>query len=230
MEVRRIRRVPSAQQLSRIRIRCDHRPEKVHPPLRPLRLPIIDIEEAQRDADIRHPRLPRSIEFRSGVQTINKRLRDVESIERRAGRTHFRRVVDEGLEGDVVGVDLELEVGLRVVGAFVDEGFHDLVGVDGVIGGLGGVEEEVCLVVGGEVDADGFVVVAQVNLGEGKGGLVRNGFVVLDGALGWTCRDVEAWYVDSYCWEHCCSGRESKGAQGHLHGCWDGGGGELSWT
>ena len=71
-------------------------------------------------------------------------------IERRALDPQLRRVVHEGLVGDVVGRDLELEVRLGGVLAAVDEGFHHFVVVDRVVGAEGVIVVEVRLVVGGE--------------------------------------------------------------------------------
>lgn len=52
------------------------------------------------------------------------------------GGMDFGRVVDEGLVGYVVGVDFEFEVGLRVVGVVVDEGFYYFVCLDVIVGVL----------------------------------------------------------------------------------------------
>ena len=100
-------------------------------------------------------------------------------------RSNLARVVDEGLEGDVVGVDFELEVRLWVVGAAVDEGFHDFVLVDGVVGGLGAVEVEVGLVVGGEGEMESKVIVAGVNLRQWEVGAVWDRGGILNCAFGW---------------------------------------------
>ena len=62
----------------------------------------------------------------------------------------------------------------------VNEGFHDFVLVNRLVGRLRGVDEEVGLVVGGEGDIDAAVLVAYIYLRESQFRLVWNGLVVLD--------------------------------------------------
>ena len=82
---------------------------------------------------------------------------------------HLARVVDHGLVRDVVGVDFDLEVGLWILGAAVDEGFHDLVLPDVVVGALRGIVVEACFVVGGKGQVEEGGTVTEGNLCKGKG-------------------------------------------------------------
>lgn len=197
MEIGRIGRVPRAEQLRREGGGRDHGTEKVHAPLRALGRAVVHIEQAERDTHIGDPRLLGHVERRRRVQAIDEAFGDVEGVEGGARRAEFGWVVDEGLEGDVVGTDFELEVRLRVVGALVDKGLHHFPVVDGVVGGLARVVEEVGFVVGLETYVDGRVIVAEIDLGEGEGGEIRHGFVVLNTALGRAGGDVKGGFGGS---------------------------------
>lgn len=103
-------------------------------------------------------------------------------IERRALGPIFGRVVDKRLICHVVGIDLELQVGLGILGTLVDKGFHDFVRPYVVIGALLGVEVEVGFVVRGKGQDEGAPRVAKVHLREREVGLVRDRLGVFDGA------------------------------------------------
>lgn len=117
MKVRLIRRTPPPILLHRERRRRRDRPEEVHAPLRALRTPGIDIKKPERDLHLRDPLVVGRVELRGGRQLVGGQVGDVEAVEGGAGGADLGRVVDEGREGDVVGGDFELEVGLRVGGA-----------------------------------------------------------------------------------------------------------------
>lgn len=177
-----IRDAPGTETLIRVRLGRNDGSEEVHAPLGALGLAGVDVEQRQRDLRLAGPRLAGLVEGRLGREAVDDGVRDVKVVKGGASRAILGRVVDKGLVRDVVGVDLVLKVGRRIVGAFVDEGLHDLVLVDGVVGALRRVEEEVDLVARRELEAQLGVGVAKVNLGAREALLVRHRLVVLDGA------------------------------------------------
>lgn len=177
---------PSAETLIRIGLGANGGSEKVHPPLRTPSLAVVDVEDAQRDLDVADPELGRLVQLGGGGKAVGGGIRDEEVVKGSSSGADLGRVVHHGLVRHVVGVDLELEVRLRVVGALVDEGLHHLVHPDVVVGGLRLIEEEVDLVARGELDLNVRVRVAQADLRPGKGLLVGHSLVVLD------CADARA--------------------------------------
>lgn len=93
--------------------------EEIHAPLRALCASIVNVEEAKRNLDIRVPLLVRPVEASCGRELVINQVGDVETVEGSASRADLGRVIDEGREGDVVGGDFELEVGLGVLGATI---------------------------------------------------------------------------------------------------------------
>ena len=88
------RRTPSPQLLIRKRLRTHDRPEEIHPPLRALRLPLIDIEQPQRNLHFRRPGLAGLVERRARGDAVVEGCREVGRVE----GVVFRGVEDEGLE------------------------------------------------------------------------------------------------------------------------------------
>ena len=182
MEIGGIWGAPTSQKLIGEHLLVGHSAEEIHSPLCTIGLTIIDVEEAERNIDRRHPRFFGLVQNGLSSQAINGGVGDEEMVEGSTGGAHFGRVVYKGLVGDVVGGHLKLEVGLRVLGAVVDERLHDFVFVDGVIVLQAGVVVEVLLVERGEDDVDGFVRVAEIYLGLWERSLIGHGFVVVDGS------------------------------------------------
>lgn len=193
MEVGLAGRIPSPKPLVGKSVRGRDGAEKVHPPPCALGLALVHIEHEQRDAGRRDPRLGGPVQHRGGSDAEVERRWDADEggAKGRAPGADLGRVEDEGVEGDVVGADLELEVGARVVVAGRDEGLHDLVLVDWIVDLVAGVEMEVRLVEGGECDADRCHVVAQLRLGEIEVGPVRHRLVVRQFRRGWA-----GWHVE----------------------------------
>lgn len=160
MEARLVGRAPSPETLIGERVGRNNGAEEVHPPLRALGLATVDVEQSQRDGRGRNPRLGILVQARGGGQAVDERVGHVESVEGRAARAHLGGVVDEGLEGHVVGADLKFQIRLRIVGSPVDERLHDLVLVDRVVDPIALVVVEVGLVVRRKRDLDGALLVA----------------------------------------------------------------------
>lgn len=150
MEARLVWRRPSAKSLVRVNLRADDGSEKVHPPRCALGLANVDVEDAQRDSDSALPSLCGLVKNRLRAKTVRSGIRNEEVVEGCADRAILGGIVNKRLVCDVVGVDLELDVCLRVFGALVEEGLHDFVLPDVVVCALRGVEEVVDLIVGNE--------------------------------------------------------------------------------
>lgn len=138
-------------------------------------------------------------------------------IERSVRSAHLGRVVDDSLVGNVVGIDFELEVGLRIVAAVVDEGFHHLVVVDVAIGALACVVVVVGLLERSKIELKSRLRVAERDGGQGKGCPVWRCAIDDSSTLSRTLGDQERRqrYVDCC---HCgCNGTGKKeGFDGHL--------------
>ena len=119
VEVRLVRYAPGTIRLVRICGGTRDGAEEVHAPLGALGRAIVDVEEAEGKLDVRNPHACIVVERGAGNDAVGGQIRDVEAVEGSAGCADLGRVVDEGLEGDIVGGDLELEVSLRVVGPMV---------------------------------------------------------------------------------------------------------------
>lgn len=96
------------------------------------------------------------------------------------------RIVDKCLVGHIVGIDLVLEICLRIVGTLVDERFDDFVGPDIIVRALRRIEVEVAFVEGCKGQGQSRVRVAEIDSRSGKRSLVGDGFGELDGGGGWT--------------------------------------------
>lgn len=169
-----VRRAPSTELLGGERLGAGDCPEEVHPPFGALGLAGLDVEQAEGDLGHARPQGVLPVQGRGGGKAVRSRVGDEQVVKRRALGPVLGGVVDECLVRHVVGVDLILKVRLRVVGALVDEGLDDLVLPDVAVGGLVGVEEEIGLVVGGELDLNGLLVVAEANFGLGELGEIRD--------------------------------------------------------
>lgn len=192
MKIGQIGRVPTAVKLSRKRLRRSDRPEEVHPPPRAFCFPGVDVEETKRDLNVGYPLLLRFIEGGGGRKLVVDQVGDVEPVKCCARCADFRGVIDECGEGDVVWGYLELEVGLGIVGTLVlqrtsvvyysshnavipptyDESFHHFIIVDVAIGRNAGVVVEAGLVQGSKCNVNEGIVVAKIDQGPGKRGLV----------------------------------------------------------
>lgn len=215
MEAGLVRHAPRSQELVRERIRANNGSEEVHSPFGAPSLASIDIEQRQRNLALAHPLLRRLIQRRLCSEAIDHNVVNVEVVEGSAIRTVLGRVVDKRLVGDVVGADFVLEVRRGIVGALVDECLHDLVLVDGVVGDLRLVEEEVGLVERLERQGQLGVGVAQVNARSGEVLLVGNGLVVADGAYSRASRDVDARHIALCAGDETGSGGSEKEALAH---------------
>lgn len=98
MEIRLIRWIPRSQRLIRKRARAHHGAKEVHPPLRPFRLPVIDVEESERDLNVRDPGVLRLVEGGFGKKAVGVRHVPVGCVEGGARSADFGGVIDEGLE------------------------------------------------------------------------------------------------------------------------------------
>ena len=156
--------------------------EEVHSPVSALSLARVDVEEGEGDQRVADPGLLGLICLGGGREPVRRRVGDEEVVEGSTVGTDLGRVVDERLVGDVVGVDLVLEVGGWVVAALVDESLHHLVLPDVIVGALGGVEVEVGLASGCEGEGDVVGSVAGIDLGGGERSQVRDRLAVGDGA------------------------------------------------
>lgn len=189
MEVRRIRRLPRTQRLLRERLWRRDDAEEVHAPGRAPRL--VDVEQPQRDNHVGNPRPPVAVQLRRRREAVRGRVEDVEVVKRRAVLAHFARVVHERLVRDVVRADLVLEVGLRVVVAAVDEGLHDGVLEDVVVGAVVRVEVEVLLFKRLEGHVQRVVVVAEVDVRAREVAPVWHRLVEFGRGRPWTSGDAE---------------------------------------
>lgn len=147
-------RTPGTQSLIGKQVGVCDGAEEIHPPFGALRLAVFDVEKGERDFDIADPCLSRSVQGGLGCETVRGWVRHEEMVERGTWGAVLRRVEYEGLISYVVWVDLILEVKLRIVGALVDEGFHDLVLPDIAIGALARIKVETGFVEGGERNGD----------------------------------------------------------------------------
>lgn len=218
MEAGLVRHAPRTQELVGERIGANNGSEEVHSPFGAPSLAGIDIEQSQRNLALAHPLLRRLIQRRLRSETIGHNVVNVEVVEGSAVRTVLGRVVDKRLVGDVVGANFVLEICRGVVGALVDECLHDFVLVDGVVGDLRLVEEEVGLVKRLEGQGQLGVGVAQINARSGEVLLVGDGLVVVDGAYSGASRDVDAGHIAL------CTSDETGGSgsekQALAHDCW----------
>lgn len=128
VEVGLIRHAPGTISLIRESSRPRDGAEEVHAPPGALAPALVHVEEAKGDLDVRDPCARVMVARGVGDDAVGGQLGDVGAGEGGTGRSDLGGVVDEGLEGDVVGGHLELEIGLRVVGAIVLEPDNQLLG------------------------------------------------------------------------------------------------------
>lgn len=216
VEVGRIRNLPRTQQLVGEHLRRRDGAEEVHTPGRSTRL--VHIEQTQRHGRLGNPRSLLAIQLSRRGEAILLDIVDEEVIKRGALRAHFRRIVHERLVGDVVRVDLVLEVRLGIVVAAVDEGFHDVVLPDVVVGALVRVEVEVLLFERLEGEVQRLVVVAEVDVRAREVVLVRDRLVEFGCGFAWASWDEKGPVVESAGGDggRCCESAGEKGREVHL--------------
>ena len=191
MEVSFVGCAPSSKSLVREGFGAGDGAEEVHAPFG--RLGVINIPQSKWYGDVGEPGAGLAIRDGRGGEPITKRVRDEKVIEWSTLFADFGWVVDEGLVGNVVGVDFELQVVGWVVFTTVDEGFHDIVLPDIVIDALVGVEVEMFLLEGLEVHVYGSLIVAEVDLGAREGIAFGHGLVELGRGGFWAAGDLKGW-------------------------------------
>lgn len=186
-----VRRTPSSKVLIRKHLRARNRSEEIHPPLSTACTARIDIKQTQRDLCLADPFLRLLIKFRLGLKSVTLGVGNEKVIKWRSFLSDLGRIVYEGLVGHVVGVDFVLEIRLRIVGALVNERFHDFVSPDIIVCSLRFVEVEVFLVQSRERQGEGGVRVTKIDLRTWKRITVGYGFREFDAAIFRTC-----WHID----------------------------------
>lgn len=131
-----VRRTPTTQFLVRKCLWARNSPEEIHPPLCSLCMSTIDVEQSQRNLNLADPFLRTLVQLRLCLEAITFWVCDEEMIKWRSFLSILGRIVDECLVGYIVGIDLVLEIRLRVVGTLVDERFDNFVGPDIIVRAL----------------------------------------------------------------------------------------------
>lgn len=186
-----VRRTPSSKVLVGKHLRARNRSEEIHPPLSTACTARINIKQTQRNLCLADPFLRLLIKLRLSLKSVTFGVGNEKVIKRRSFLADLGRIVDEGLVSHVVWIDFVLEIRLRIVGALVDERFHDFVGPDIIVCSLRFVEVEVFFVQSRERQREIGVRVAEIDLRTWKRITVGDGFREFDAAIFRTC-----WHID----------------------------------